>query len=242
MLINKIRLCDFINKIKSFDKMTHSNKIQYFGYYLQKYEGFENFNTSDLTKCYKQSDEIKPNISVYLSNLRKSKVFIYENKRYRLSRLCFMKIQDRVIRIPRLEKIYPAGDALDIFKDIKNIIDSAKFEIFIIDPYADKELFNEYLKEIKKNDITIKILTSRHNSELDSIVKKFQMKYKKFKIKYNKKIHDRLIFVDEKCYILGQSLNAAAVDKPGYLCEVDNWKKFKTVYQSIWANIKNSPY
>ena len=217
MVIDKIRLYDFINKIKSFDKMTHNNKIQYYGYYLQKYEGFENFNTSDLTKCYNQSDESKPNISVYLSNLRKSKVFIYENERYRLSRSCFMEIQSKVIHISRLEKIYPAGDAWDIFKDIKNIIDSAKFEIFIIDPYTGKELFNEYLNEIKKNDIKIKILTSKHNSELDSIVKKFQMKYKKFKIKYNKKIHDRLIFVDEKCYILGQSLNAAAVDKPGYL-------------------------
>ena len=82
-----------------------------------------------------------------------------------------MEIQSKVIHISRLEKIYPAGDAWDIFKDIKNIIDSAKFEIFIIDPYTGKELFNEYLNEIKKNDIKIKILTSKHNSELDSIVK-----------------------------------------------------------------------
>ena len=242
MVIDKVRLNNFINKIKSFGEMTHYNKIQYFGYYLQKYEGFENFNTSDITECYKKSDEIKPNISVYLSNLRKSKAFIYENARYRLSRSCLMEVQDKVIHIPRLEKIYSAGDAWDIFKDIKNIIDSAKFEIFIIDPYTDKELFNEYLKEIKKNDIVIKILTSKHNSELDSIIKKFQMKYKKFKIKYNKKIHDRLIFVDEKCYILGQSINSIAVDKPGYLCEVDDWKKFKSVYQSIWTNVKNSAY
>ena len=30
MVIDKIRLYDFINKIKSFDKMTHNNKIQYY--------------------------------------------------------------------------------------------------------------------------------------------------------------------------------------------------------------------
>ena len=237
-MIDKNSLLNFIDEIESFDKMKHGDKIQYYGYYLQKYAGYEEFKPSDLKKCYKESDEIYPNISVYLSKLCRSKTLIYEDGKYKLSRVCSKEIHEKIDHVSRLEKIYPAGGAIDIFKDVKNIIDSAKSEIFIIDPYTDKELFFEYLDKPKKT-ITIKILACKHNNELDSIIEKFQKKYKKFMIKYNKKIHDRLIFVDEKCYILGQSLNKAALDKPGYLCEVDDWKKFKKVYQSIWQSIKN---
>ena len=70
-MIDKNSLLNFIDEIESFDKMKHGDKIQYYGYYLQKYAGYEEFKPSDLKKCYKESDEIYPNISVYLSKLCK---------------------------------------------------------------------------------------------------------------------------------------------------------------------------
>ena len=45
MVIDKIRLYDFINKIKSFDKLTHNNKIQYYGFFTKIwFEDFYVFN------------------------------------------------------------------------------------------------------------------------------------------------------------------------------------------------------
>ena len=54
MVIDKIRLYDFINKIKSFDKIHIITKFILW-IYLQKYD--LKILTRHLTKCYNQSDE-----------------------------------------------------------------------------------------------------------------------------------------------------------------------------------------
>jgi hypothetical protein len=47
-------------------------------------------------------------------------------------------------------------------------------------------------------------------------------------------IHDRVIFVDKRAWVCGQSLKDAAKRKPTYIVEVDE-ASIRSGYEAIWA-------
>ena len=83
------------------------------------------------------------------------------------------------------------------------------------------------------------ILTSKLQGNFVNVANKFKLKHKNcFKVKTNKKCHDRLFFVDKKCYVIGQSIEKAAKDQATYLCEIENGGLFRTVFQSLYDSGK----
>jgi hypothetical protein len=49
---------------------------------------------------------------------------------------------------PEQEKIYGPGDALDLYRDLSELVATAADEVFIVDPYADQEVFDLYLEKV----------------------------------------------------------------------------------------------
>lgn len=132
---------------------------------------------------------------------------------------------------------YATGDIYKFFHDLKSILNGAKSEIFLIDPYFDGEAFNNYLADVNSN-INIRIFTNNAAQEVQVYVDKHKAQFNsKITLKKYKKLHDRLIIIDNKeCWITGGSINHAGVKSPTYLIPVGTEITIEKlrIYEEIW--------
>lgn len=138
------------------------------------------------------------------------------------------------------EKIYDKKDVFDFYKDLKKIIKKSNVEIFIIDPYIDKKLLDNYLDDINEN-VDINILTNTNNpkkSQFIRIANMFKTQYpNSIQVRETLHCHDRAIFFDKKeGWVMGQSIKDAAKNKPTYLIRLKNPGRLETLYDILWSN------
>jgi len=136
------------------------------------------------------------------------------------------------------ERVYGTGQAYDFYRDIKELILTAKSEVFVIDAYATEDIIDLYLDKLSIG-LRIMILTKESKGNFESIAKKFKLKHgSNFIVKINDKCHDRLFFVDKRCYVIGQSIDKAALNKPTYVLEIQNGGLFRNVFQPLFDSGK----
>jgi len=133
------------------------------------------------------------------------------------------EIKDSKTKSEKREKFYTPKDEYDAYKDIKQILQTAKNEVFIVDPWVDESLFELYIEKIP-NNVIIKILTKNPSSNFITVGKKLQKKLS-IQIATNSALHDRHIFVDGRAWQLGSSLKDIAKSKPSTMIEVETTKK-----------------
>lgn len=131
------------------------------------------------------------------------------------------------------ERIYGKGEVYDFYRDIRDITKHAKNEVFLIDSYVDEEALDLYIDKIPKG-IKIRILTNKPQGQFFAVAKKFATKPNvDFEVRKNKDCHDRLFFIDNNCYIMGQSLKDAG-KKPTYLVKIGSHNIFMNVFEKLW--------
>jgi len=139
-----------------------------------------------------------------------------------------------------VERIYNVNSPFDFHNDIRDIINLAKKEIFIIEPYIDEDLLEITLRGIN-NLINIKILSNSHNhkGKFVKVSNKFTSQHDgTFDARETDKIHDRGIFIDGiGGWVIGQSLKQGG-KKPTYILRLNNPKKLETIYNKIFFNSK----
>ena len=236
------KLLQFIDQIDDFEELGEKEQIVRLCYYLQNEEKFASFKSSDIRKCYQSIDVPEPsNTSARMLELREEKKLIPKGKNgFRLAKTESDKIKKLISleQHTRIEKVYKPGEIYDFYKDVQKITLSAQKEVFVIDAYAHEDIIELYLDKLPVG-IKIMILTSKPQGNFVKVATKFQKKHGNcFKVKTNKKCHDRLFFVDKKCYVIGQSIEKAATDKPTYICEIQNSGAFRSVFQSLYDSGK----
>lgn len=131
------------------------------------------------------------------------------------------------------EKVYEKGQIYDFYKDIRDITQKVENEVFLVDAYADEEALNLYLKKIPTN-IKIRILTNKPQGNFITVAQKFKAKPKvAFEVRQSKDCHDRVFFVDDSCWVMGQSLKNAG-KKPTYLIKIESYDLFRKVFEDLW--------
>lgn len=240
--MEKEKLLQFVEKISDFHKLDDKEQIIRFGYYLQNEKNYTSFKSSDIRQCYLLSDIPEPNnLSTRMIELRKNSRLIPRGlTAYRLSKPESDKIKELVSpeKNGRIEKVYKPGQIYDFYKDIQRITLTAKNQIFVIDAYAHEDIIELYLDKLPLG-IKIMILTSKPQGNFHKVAIKFKKKHgSAFMVKANEKCHDRLFFVDKKCFVIGQSIEKAATDKPTYICEIQNSGAFRSVFQSLYDSGK----
>jgi hypothetical protein len=133
------------------------------------------------------------------------------------------------------EKVYEVGQSYDFYKDIRSIIQNAKTGVFLIDAYVNEEALNLYLESMP-NSVKIRILTKKPQGNFLTVAKKFKAKPAiAFEVKQSNDIHDRVLFVDDLCFVMGQSLLDAAAKKPTYLIRIENIQ-LRELHERLWAS------
>lgn len=106
----------------------------------------------------------------------------------------------------RKEKLIIDGEIFDGVSYLENIVSNANNKILLIDPYVDSMALN-VLKNIKDN-VIIRIITSSKAKLSNKDISLFKKQYNKsIKLSFNNSFHDRYLFIDEKVFHFGSSIN-----------------------------------
>jgi hypothetical protein len=134
---------------------------------------------------------------------------------------------------PEIAGSYDTGDEYAFYRDLKTIVGFATKELFIVDNYLDTQLFDVYMENANPS-VTVRVLTDKVLDPLKVVAEKFS-KHGGFELRSSKEAHDRVVFADDRCWVIGQSIKDAAKKKPTYIVEHSGAATMKGIYESIWA-------
>ena len=113
---------------------------------------------------------------------------------------------------------------------------SAKIEVGIIDPYVDDIIFDLYLAYVHPN-ARIKLITKNMYQKFKEVAQRFKIQKPNFEVRSANDIHDRYLIVDDRVWIMGNSLNHAGI-KPLYIVELVDKDRVIKWFQRLWKYAK----
>jgi len=147
-------------------------------------------------------------------------------------------IADLEFQVPSLPaKAFGPGAVYDFAKAFRDLLQSARTTLFVIDPYLDEQVFDAYLSTTAPV-VAVRLLARKHSQALKAAVTAFVSQHgRNVEARKSQMLHDRVVFVDGRsCWVLGTSINDAAAKKPTYLAPLpDDVTVLKLAdYEAIW--------
>lgn len=131
------------------------------------------------------------------------------------------------------ERVYQAGEQYDLYKDLKDIVAKATSEVFIVDAFVDDSLYELYI-DVIPNFVPVKILTKNPHPKFITVGKILKQK-RPLEIKEHQSIHDRYIFVDGNCWMIGTSIKDAAKTKPTVIMKINAYDDLYKLYDDYFT-------
>jgi hypothetical protein len=148
-------------------------------------------------------------------------------------------IKELEILAPEEQKtgVYRAGDPFSFYGDLTQILRTAAYRVLIVDAYFGREIFDLYLDLIPSN-IAINVLVgdkSPTKASVIAVAKLFKSNRPKFELRESGLLHDRIVLIDNRCWVIGQSIKDAAHQKPTYMIEIAD-PEIRQTYNQVWSN------
>jgi hypothetical protein len=141
------------------------------------------------------------------------------------------------LRLPEeeIKGAYEPGDEYAFYRDLSSLVATTTKDIFIIDAYLDEKVFNLYVDKVPTGP-TVRILSNKIGANVEAVAKMYA-KSRSLELRSSADAHDRLVFIDERGWVVGQSIKDAARKKPTYLVELDgpSLGALRDVHNRIWA-------
>ena len=103
--------------------------------------------------------------------------------------------------------IIPAGTEYDSQRQVSRLVESAKSEIVVIDPYADATILD--VLSGKGADVTVRLVCKDRGKPTASEIAKFNKQYKGLTVSYSDDFHDRFVIIDNaELHNFGSSVNS----------------------------------
>lgn len=131
---------------------------------------------------------------------------------------------------------YEAGEEYQLYRDLKTIVGFAARDLYIIDNYLSTELFDVYMENVATG-LLVRVLTNQVPDSVRLVAEKFS-KRGGFELRSSMDVHDRVIFADDRCWVIGQSIKDAARKKPTYIVEHSGAAGMRGIYEAIWPSAK----
>ena len=117
-------------------------------------------------------------------------------------------IKEKVFIEPVKERLFFNGEYFDAYEFLCSIVESAKNDIIVIDPFFDYKSMK--IMEKAKANVKITVCLSKRAGLNNYDTAQFRKQYSRINVIVNNKFHDRFIIIDKKeCFSLGTSLNYA---------------------------------
>ena len=120
----------------------------------------------------------------------------------------FSTIFDALGRVRLLPSgIIPAGTEYDSQRQVSRLVESAKSEIVIIDPYADATILD--VLSGKGAGVAVRLVCKNRGKPTTSEIAKFNKQYKGLTVSYSDDFHDRFVIIDNaELHNFGSSVNS----------------------------------
>jgi len=170
--------------------------------------------------------------NVHDSPQRKQENFISRMKAYQVA--IETAIADIEMSLPEagFQGVYEGGEQYEFCRDVRGLMRLATRETLIIDPYLDPELFDVYV-DVLPSQVAIHVLTANPKPNVTILSQKFASGCPNFEMRVATTLHDRVIFIDDRCWVIGQSMKNAAKEKPTYIVEHSN-ELMRKAHQPTW--------
>jgi hypothetical protein len=136
---------------------------------------------------------------------------------------------------PALAGAYDSGNEYQFYIALKTIVGFATKELFITDNYLDTQLFDIYVENVAPA-ISVRVMTNKVDASLNLVAGKFANSRTNFELRSSKDVHDRVVFADDRCWVIGQSIKDAAKKKPTYIIEHAGAVAMRGIYEALWSN------
>jgi len=83
--------------------------------------------------------------------------------------------------------------------------------------------------------VAVRVLTNQVSEPLRVVAEKYA-KGARLELRSSKDVHDRVVFADDRCWVIGQSIKDAARKKPTYIVEHSGAATMRNIYEGIWAS------
>lgn len=130
-----------------------------------------------------------------------------------------------------IKGVYEPGQEYEFYSDVTACLKLAQKEIFVVDPYLSTEIFDVYAKAIPRT-VTFRLLSANVPADVKTVAQKYASGGN-FAFRTSNAIHDRVLFADNRVWVIGQSIKDAAKRKPTYIIEHDE-PLMRGTYESIW--------
>jgi hypothetical protein len=133
-----------------------------------------------------------------------------------------------------------AGHVFEYFDELRRLIESAKLDLFFIDPYIDAEFVSRYLPHTSPST-RVRLLAREKIATLRPAVEAFIAQTPMtVEIRSASGFHDRYVLVDSlACYQSGASFKDGAKKAPTTLAQItDAFTAVQSTYEQLWTNSK----
>jgi len=141
------------------------------------------------------------------------------------------------IQLPEeeIKGVYGPGEQYDFYRDLSSLIATATQEIFIVDAYLDEKVFNLYVDKVP-GSATVRILSNNIGANAETVAKMYATN-RSLTLRSSADVHDRMLFIDPRGWVIGQSIQDAARKKPTYLIELEepSLSTERDIHNRIWA-------
>lgn len=131
--------------------------------------------------------------------------------------------------------VYQPGEEYAFYRDLSSLIESATHDVFIIDAYLGEKVFNLYVAKVPAS-VTVRILSNNVGANVETVAKMYA-RSRPLELRSGAGVHDRMLFIDQRGWVSGQSIKDAAGKKPTYLIELDEplLNAARDIHDRIWA-------
>ena len=107
--------------------------------------------------------------------------------------------------------------------------------MLFVDAYLDEQMFNLYVSKVS-DSATVCILSNKIGANVEAVARMYA-KSKRLELRLSADVHDRVVFLDQRGWLIGQSIKDAARKKPTHMIELNEplLAASREVHKRIWA-------
>ena len=129
------------------------------------------------------------------------------------------------------------GRVFEYFDELRKVIETARTDVFFVDPYLDAEFVSRYLPYVAEG-VSIRLLggPKKRATLLPAVDSFAQQSGRPVAVRVSDGLHDRYLFIDEAaCYLSGASFKDGAKNAPAVLMQItDAFEAMWDTYQRRW--------
>jgi hypothetical protein len=214
---------DLLRNVPPFNEMDASSSLSWLGRFSAVIRAWDFGRTVEVMLAQQQLESISPGMG---ANGYRRIVTLLNEARYSL----------RMDTVGPLSVSVAHGQVFDYFDEVRRLTETAKQDLFFVDPYLDAEFVSRYLSHVSKG-VTIRLLARERLTTLLPAVGLFakQSGYT-IQVRSAPHFHDRYVFVDKNsCYQSGASFKDGAKSAPTTLTQItDAFVAMLQTYEDIW--------